>query len=219
MAHDPSLNLAQRLLLASQGMAPLAVKSALVQRLGPEQAARLAPHLPPEQLRELILALPVAFVARTVTRLDPQRVLQTYLSLPDELHLAVARQLCADGAFATAARYAECLSPRQVKVLIYGINDVDHVLQIARHILDVGLIVQSLRTFSTAYLCRLTEAALADDNLALSVLVLGGLPLARQADVCVALPERARGQVLPALLAANAALRDRLPESLLEALV
>lgn len=219
MAQDPSLNLAQRLLLASQGMAPLAVKSALVQRLGPEQAARLAPHLPPEQLRELILALPVAFVARTVTRLDPQRVLQTYLSLPDELHLAVARQLCADGAFATAARYAECLSPRQVKVLIYGINDVDHVLQIARHILDVGLIVQSLRTFSTAYLCRLTEAALADDNLALSVLVLGGLPLARQADVCVALPERARGQVLPALLAANSALRERLPESLLEVLV
>lgn len=219
MAHDPSLNLAQRLLLASQGMAPLVVKSALVQRLGPEQAARLAPHLPPEQLRELILALPVAFVARTVTRLDPQRVLQTYLSLPDELHLAVARQLCADGAFATAARYAECLSPRQVKVLIYGINDVDHVLQIARHILDVGLIVQSLRTFSTAYLCRLTEAALADDNLALSVLVLGGLPLARQADVCTALSEPARGQVLLALLAANAALRDRLPESLTEALV
>lgn len=219
MAHDPSLNLAQRLLLASQGMAPLAVKSALVQRLGPEQAARLAPHLPPEQLRELILALPVAFVARTVTQLDPQRVLQTYLSLPDELHLAVARQLCADGAFATAARYAECLSPRQVKVLIYGINDVDHVLQIARHILNVGLIVQSLRTFSTAYLCRLTEAALADDNLALSVLVLGGLPLARQADVCTVLSEPARGQVLPALLAANSALRERLPESLLEVLV
>lgn len=219
MAQDPSLNLAQRLLLASQGIAPLAVKSALVQRLGPEQAARLAPHLPPEQLRELILALPVAFVARTVTQLDPQRVLQTYLSLPDELHLAVARQLCADGAFATAARYAECLSPRQVKVLIYGINDVDHVLQIARHILDVGLIVQSLRTFSTAYLCRLTEAALADDNLALSVLVLGGLPLARQADVCTALSEPARGQVLLALLAANAALRERLPESLTEALV
>lgn len=219
MAQDPSLNLAQRLLLASQGIAPLAVKSALVQRLGPEQAARLAPHLPPEQLRELILALPVAFVARTVTRLDPQRVLQTYLSLPDELHLAVARQLCADGAFATAARYAECLSPRQVKVLIYGINDVDHVLQIARHILDVGLIVQSLRTFSTAYLCRLTEAALADGNLAISVLVLGGLPLARQADVCTALSEPARGEVLPALLAGNAALRERLPESLTEALV
>ena len=30
MAQDPSLNLAQRLLLASQGIAPLAVKSALV---------------------------------------------------------------------------------------------------------------------------------------------------------------------------------------------
>jgi hypothetical protein len=38
MAKAPSLSMAQRLLLASQSMAPVAVKAALVQKLGPEQA-------------------------------------------------------------------------------------------------------------------------------------------------------------------------------------
>ena len=209
-----SLTIAQRLLLASQRMAPLALQSALVQKLGPEQAALLAPYMPAEQLRELILSLPVPFIARTITRLRPQAILETYLSLPDELHLEVARQLCIDGAFATAARYAECLSPRQVKVLIYGINDVEHILLIARYILDVGLIVQSLRTFSTHYLCRLTEAAWADDNLAISALVLGGLPLVRQADICEHLPDKVRDPLLPLLLATNPELSERLPEHL-----
>lgn len=217
MHKAPSLNMAQRLLLASQSMAPVALKCALVQKLGPEQTALLAPHMPAEQLRELILSLPVPFIARAVTRLDPQAILETYLSLPDELHLEVARQLCADGAFATAARYAECLSPRQVKVLIYGINDAEHILQIARYIVDVGLIVQSLRTFSTQYLCRLTEAAWADENLPISALVLGGLPLARQADICDHLPAQVREPLLPLLLAANPELHERLPGHLQQA--
>lgn len=214
MRKAPSLTIAQRLLLTSQRMAPLPFKSALVQILGPKQVALLAPHLPAEQLRELILSLPVSFIARTITRLRPQDILETYLSLPDEYHLEVARQLCIDGAFATAARYAECLSPRQVKVLIYGINDAEHILQIARYILDVGLIVQSLRTFSTHYLCRLTEAAWADDNLAMSALVLGGLPLVRQADICDHLPAQVRDSLLPLLLVANPELSERLPEHL-----
>lgn len=219
MAKAPSLSLAQRLLLASQSMAPLPVKAALVQKLGPEQAARLSPHLPPAQLRELILALPIDFLARVTTHLDPRLILETYLGLPDSLHLEVARRLCLIGAFATAARYAECLSARQVKVLIYGINDADQVLQIARHIVDLELIVQSLRSFSTGYLCTLTEAAAADDNVALSARVLAGLPLSRQADVCAHLKAAVLDELLPQLLAANPQLRDWLPERLQQAIL
>lgn len=214
MANAPSLSMAQRLLLASQSMAPVAMKAALVQKLGPEQAAQLSPHMPPAQLRELILELPIDFLAQVTTHLDPQSILQTYLALPDEVHLQVARQLSVVGAFATAARYAECLSARQVKVLIYGINDADHVLQIARHIVDIDLIVQSLRSFSTGYLCRLTEAAAADDNVAISARVLSGLALPRQADVCTHLDPVLLRELLPLLLAANEGLRELLPERL-----
>ena len=53
MAKPASLSVGLRLLLASQGMAPLAVKLSLVQQLGPKRAALLAPHLPAEQLRLL----------------------------------------------------------------------------------------------------------------------------------------------------------------------
>lgn len=219
MPKPTGLSVGQRLLLASQALAPLAVKLALIQQLGAERAAQLAPHMPGGQLRELILGLPTAFVAQVTRHLDPRRVLDTYLSLPDSLHLEVARQLCADGAFATAARYAECLSAQQVKVLIFGINDVDHVVQIARHIQDMALICQSLRTFSSGYLGKLTEAALADDNLAVAVQVLGGLPLPRQADVCAGLRPATLRRLLPCLLdASEQALAEHLPARLRERL-
>lgn len=216
MPKPASLSVGLRLLLASQGMAPLAVKLSLVQQLGPQKAAQLAPHMPSAQLRELILAMPIAFAAQVTTHLDPRLILDTYLSLPDSLHLEVARQLCADGAFATAARYAECLSAKQIKVLIFGINDAEHVLQIARHIVDLALISESLRTFSTGYLVKLAEAAAADHNLQVAARVLSGLPLARQADVCVHLGVTTRQGLLPLLLESGAdALRALLPESLL----
>lgn len=173
--------------------------------------------MPPGQLRELIMAMPIEFAAAVTVHLDPRLILDTYLSLPDSLHLEVARQLCADGAFATAARYAECLSAKQIKVLIYGINDVDHVLQIARHIVDMPLISESLRSFSTGYLCKLTEAAVADRNLPVAAQVLGGLSLARQADVCAGLQPSTLRQLLPLLLLISGeGLRKQLPEAVLE---
>ncbi|HUE91651.1 hypothetical protein [Pseudomonas sp.] len=217
MPKPANLSVGLRILLASQGIAPLAVKLSLVQQLGPERAALLAPHLPAEQLRELIQGLPVPFVAKVVTHLDPQLVLETYFSLPDTLHLEVARQLCVDGAFATAACYAECLSPKQIKVLIFGIHDVDHVLQIARHIVDMPLISESLRSFSTGYLCKLAEAAAADRNLPVAAQVLGGMSLARQADVCAGLQPTTLRKLLPMLLLISGeGLRKQLPEAVLQ---
>jgi len=217
MPKPASLSVGLRLLLASQAMAPLSVKLGLVQQLGAEKAALLAPHMPPGQLRELIMAMPIEFAAAVTVHLDPRLILDTYLSLPDSLHLEVARQLCTDGAFATAARYAECLSAKQIKVLIYGINDVDHVLQIARHIVDMPLISESLRSFSTGYLCKLTEAAVADRNLPVAAQVLGGLSLARQADVCAGLQPSTLRQLLPLLLLISGeGLRKQLPEAVLE---
>ena len=217
MPKPASLSVGLRLLLASQAMAPLSVKLGLVQQRGAEKAALLAPHMPPGQLRELIMAMPIEFAAAVTVHLDPRLILDTYLSLPDSLHLEVARQLCADGAFATAARYAECLSAKQIKVLIYGINDVDHVLQIARHIVDMPLISESLRSFSTGYLCKLTEAAVADRNLPVAAQVLGGLSLARQADVCAGLQPSTLRQLLPLLLLISGeGLRKQLPEAVLE---
>ena len=200
MAKPNELSLGQRLLLATQGVAPLALKIPVILQLGPQRVAELAPHLPAAQLRELILALPIEFLAQATVHLDPRSILDTYLSLPDSLHLDVARQLCTDRQFATAARYAECLSAKQVRVLIFGLNSPDNVVQIARHIQDMELIVQALRTFSTGYLTKLTEAAIADDNLAVVVRVLGGLPLQRQADVCAELVPGSLKAVLPMLL-------------------
>lgn len=217
MAKPASLSVGLRLLLASQGMAPLALKLSLVQQLGPEKAALLAPHMPPAQLRELILAQSIGFTTQVATHLDPRLILDTYLSLPASLHLEVARQLCADGAFATAARYAECLSAKQIKVLIFGINDAEHVLQIARHIVDIALISESLRTFSTGYLVKLVEAAAATQSQAVAARVLGGLPLARQVDVCAQLRAATLQGLLPLLLLiGGAALREQLPEALLQ---
>ena len=77
--------------------------------------------------------------------------------------------------------------------------------------------MQSLRSFSTGYLCKLTEAAAADDNVAISARVLAGLPLPRQADVCAHLEPALLGELLPLLLQANDALRELLPERLFEA--
>lgn len=217
MRKPASLSVGLRLLLASQAMAPLSVKLGLVQQLGAEKAALLAPHMPPGQLRELIMVMPIEFAAAVTTHLDPRLILDTYLSLPDSLHLEVARQLCADGAFATAALYAECLSAKQIKVLIYGINDVDHVLQIARHIVDMPLISESLRSFSTGYLCKLTEAAVVDRNLPVAAQVLGGLSLARQADVCGGLQPATLRKLLPLLLLISGeGLRQQLPEAVLQ---
>lgn len=217
MRKPAKLSVGLRLLLASQGMAPLIVKLGLVQQLGAEKAALLAPHMPPGQLRELIMALPIEFVVAVTAHLDPQLILETYLSLPDSLHLEAARQFCADGAFATAARYAECLSARQVRVLIYGINDVEHVLQIARHIVDMQLITESLRSFSTGYLCKLAEAAVVDRNLSVAVQVLGGLSLSRQADVCAGVRPATLGKLLPLLLLSSGdGLREQLPEAVLQ---
>lgn len=219
MPKPASLSVGLRLLLASQGMAPLAVKLSLVQQLGAEKAAQLAAHMPPGQLREVILGLPVEFVAQVTSHLDPRLILDTYLSLPDSLHLQVARQLCANGSFATAARYAECLSAKQIKLLIFGINDALHVLQIARHIVDMPLISESLRSFSTGYLCKLTEAAAADHNLAVAAQVLGGLSVARQADVCTGLKPTTVRNLLPLLLLISGeALAEQLPEAVLQLL-
>ncbi|MCY1282985.1 hypothetical protein D9M68_375360 [compost metagenome] len=212
----PELSLGQRLLLATQGVAPLALKIPVILQLGPRRVAELAPHLAAEPLRELILALPIDFLAQATVHLDPRRILAAYLSLPDSLHLDVARQLCADRQFATAARYAECLSAKQVKVLIFGLNSPANVVQIARHIQDMDLIVQALRTFSSGYLARLTEAALADANPGVAVRVLSGLPLQRQADVCAELRAGSLQALLPALLAASGAgLAELLPERVL----
>lgn len=217
MRKPASLSVGLRLLLASQAMAPLSVKLGLVQQLGAEKAALLAPHMPPGQLRELIMAMPIEFAAKVTTYLDPRLILDAYLSLPDSLHLEVARRLCADGAFATAALYAECLSAKQIKVLIYGINDVDHVLQIARHIVDMPLISESLRSFSTGYLCKLTEAAVADRNLPVAAQVLSGLSLMRQADVCAGLQPATLRKLLPSLLLISGdGLRQQLPEAVLK---
>ena len=44
MSKPPALPLRLKLVLASQGMAPVAVKAAVVQQLGAQNAALLAPH-------------------------------------------------------------------------------------------------------------------------------------------------------------------------------
>ncbi|SEC76174.1 hypothetical protein [Pseudomonas anguilliseptica] len=73
MRKPASLSVGLRLLLASQAMAPLSVKLGLVQQLGAEKAALLAPHMPPGQLRELIMAMPIEFAAKVTTHLDRKR--------------------------------------------------------------------------------------------------------------------------------------------------
>lgn len=217
MAELPRLGAGLRLLLASQGVAPMALKVPLLQRLGPQRAARMAGHMAPDDLYEMIVNLPVDFLAEVTTHLDPCLILDTYLRLPETLHLDVARELLARGYHATAARYCECFPPVKVKMLLFGLNDPDGVLQIARHIQNMDLIVDALRSVSVGYLCTLTEAAVRSGNVAISVRVLGGLPAQRQADVCAHLPPATLKRLLPPLLKASGeALRVLLPERLRE---
>lgn len=214
MSKPPRLSLGSRLLLASQAMAPLAVKVGLVQQLGARTAALVAPHMPAEQLHELVLALPSSFTAQVIQHIEPQWVLAVYLSLPDSLHLAVARELCAQDLYPTAAAYAECLPARRLRALIFGL-DPDAVLRIARHIQNIALIIESLRGFSSSFLCQLTEAAVRADNLEIALQVIAGLSPARQADICATLPPVVLQKVLPGLLAQSGeALYELLPERL-----
>jgi hypothetical protein len=204
-----------RTLLAWQGLAPLELKIQLLRRLGPQRTAWLAPHMPARQLRTLILALPSGFAAQVTQHLDPRAILDTYRSLPDTLHLRVARQLCADQQFVTAARYAECLSAHQLKLMILGLNDPKAILLIARHMTSMQLIMQSLRGLSAGYLRTLTEAAADTGNFALAAEVLSGLPLARQANVCSGLTLETLVGLLPMLMEkSDDALREHLPERL-----
>lgn len=214
MSKPPALPLRLKLVLASQGMAPLAVKAAVVQQLGAANAALLAPHMPPGQLKDLVPELPSAFVAQVISHLQPTWILDTYLAMPDSLHLAVARELCLQKLYDTAAQFAECLPPARLRNLIFGLEP-DHVLQIARFITNLPLIIESLRTFSAAFLSKLADAAVRDNNPEISQQVLAGLTVQRQAEVCAALKPATLKAVLPGLLAQSGeALRERLPERL-----
>ncbi|MBD7976731.1 hypothetical protein [Serpens gallinarum] len=210
-----TLGFGWRTLLAWQGLAPLELKVMLLRRLGAQRTAWLAPHLPDSQLRPLIIALPSDFAAQVTQHLDPRAILNTYRSLPDELHLRVARQLCADKQFATAARYAECLTAHQLKLMILGLNDPTAILYIARHMGNMQLIMQSLRGLSAGYLRTLTEAAASTDSFVLAAEVLSGLPLARQGNVCSGLTLETLVALLPLLMEkSGGALREHLPERL-----
>lgn len=188
-----------RLLLGLQPLTPLAVQAGVLQRLGPRRVARLAPHTAPERLRALILTLPDELLARTAHYLDPRSILDTWLGLPDALHLRIAKALCRNEDYATAARFAECLAPQQLRHLILGLNDPLPVLRIGSHVRDMALLVQCLHGMSSGYLRTLTEVSIPNGHLALSVATLSGLPARRQADICRRLSPTVRAELEPAL--------------------
>ena len=72
MPKPASLSVGLRLLLASQAMAPLSVKLGLVQQLGAEKAALLAPHM-----SHMSQVPPVPPVPPTAAKPDPQAVAAT----------------------------------------------------------------------------------------------------------------------------------------------
>ena len=68
---------------------------------------------------------------------------------------------------------------------------------------------------SAAFLSKLADAAVRDNNPEISQQVLAGLTVQRQAEVCAALKPATLKAVLPGLLAQSGeALRERLPERL-----
>lgn len=188
-----------RLLLRLQNVTPLVLQTAVLQRLSPRQIALMAPHTEPHRLRVLIQALPVELLALTARHLEPHSILDTWLHLPDNLHLQIAKVLCRNRDFATAARYAECLAPQQLRNLILGLNDPLPVLRIGARFGDVPLLVQSLQGMSSSYLRTLTEVSIPNGHLPLSVSVLSGLPARRQADICRQLSPAVRSALEPEL--------------------
>ena len=217
MSKPPALSLRHKLLLASQNLAPVAVKAGLILQLGSGTAAQLAPHMPPAQLRELVPELPRDFIAEVISQLEPQWILETYLAMSDELHLDVARHLCRKQLFETAAQYAECLPSSRLRALIFGLEP-DDVLHIARFIGNFELIIDSLRSFSAQSLARLAEAAVRAQALDTALQVMSGLSLAKQADICSHLEELSRRRLLPRLITENPKLREHLSEALLSTL-
>lgn len=188
-----------RLLLSLQNVTPQTLQAAVLQRLSPRQIALMAPHTEPQRLRALVLALPVELLAQTAHHLDPQSILDTWLGLPDHLHLQIAKALCRNQDFTTAARFAECLAPQQLRNLILGLNDPLPVLRIGDRFGNVPLLVQSLQGMSSSYLRTLTEASIPNGHLPLSVAVLSGLSARRQADICRQLSPSVRAALEPEL--------------------
>lgn len=188
-----------RLLLSLQGATPLALQVGVLRRLSPSQIARLAPHTAPTHLRALIERLPIELLARTAHHLDPRAILDVWLALPEHLHLQIAKALCRNEDFATAARFAQCLPPSQLRNLILGLNDPLPVLRIGARFDNVPLLVKSLSGMSTSYLRILTEVSIPNGHLPLSVAVLGGLPARRQADICRGLSAEVRAALEPEL--------------------
>lgn len=188
-----------RLLLSLQDVTPLALQAAVLQRLSPRQIALMAPHTRPQRLRVLIQALPTELLAQTARHLDPRSILDTWLHLPDTLHLQIAKALCRNQDFSTAARFAECLAPQQLRNLILGLNDPLPVLRIGARFGNVPLLVQSLLGMSSSYLRTLTEVSIPNGHLPLSVAVLSGLPARRQADICRQLSPAVRAALEPEL--------------------
>lgn len=199
-----------RLLLSLQSVTPLALQSALLQRLGPRRLALLAPHTEPQRLQALIRVLPVELIAQTARHLDPRSILDTWLQLPDNLHLQIARALCRNEDYTTAARFAECLAPQQLRNLILGLNDPLPVLRIGTHFSNLPLLVQSLQGMSSSYLRTLTEVSIPNGHLPLSVAALGGLPARRQADICRQLSPAVRAALEPELCRNSQELRQLL---------
>lgn len=192
-----------RLLLSLQDVTPLALQAAVLQRLNPLQIAQMAPHTEPGHLRALIDRLPIELLAQTAHHLDPRSIRDVWLALPEHVHLNVAKALCRNEDFATAARFAECLAPQQLRNLILGLNDPLPVLRIGDRFSDVPLLVQSLQGMSTSYLRTLTEVSIPNGHLPLSVAVLGGLPARRQADICRSLSPAVRATLQPELCRHN----------------
>jgi hypothetical protein len=188
-----------RLLLSLQDVTPLALQAAVLQRLSPRQIALMAPYTRPHRLRVLIQTLSTELLAQTARHLDPQSILDTWLHLPDTLHLQIAKVLCRNQDFSTAARFAECLAPQQLRNLILGLNDPLPVLRIGARFGNVPLLVQSLLGMSSSYLRTLTEVSIPNGHLPLSVAVLSGLPARRQADICRQLSPAVRAALEPEL--------------------
>lgn len=194
---QPGLGL--RLLLSLQNVTPLMLQAVVLQRLTPRSVALMATHTGPARLRALIDRLPVDVLARAAHYLDPHSILDVWLALPEQLHLQIARALCRNEDFATAARFAECLPALRLRNLILGLNDPLPVLRIGRCFSDVPLLVQSLQGMSTSYLRTLTEVSIPNGHLPLSVAVLSGLSTRRQADICRSLSPTVREALEPEL--------------------
>lgn len=149
--HDAGKDKLQRIAAASK-IVPAPMAAAFAQRyFGPLLCARVAVMLDPGKATDLAKRLPAPFLAQVSLHLDPRRAERIIAKIPDDLVVAVARELISAREFITMGRFVGYVSLNAM------LRAIEHAT--AEELLRVAFFVEAQERFDEL------AAALPDDRI------------------------------------------------------